>query len=101
MVTSKRTKALAIPHSVKDVVSIRDHGKCILCGRPGSPNAHFIARHDGGLGIEQNILTLCIDCHFRYDHSLDRAGLHKFFKRYLESKYPDFDEGILFYRKGM
>ena len=32
------------------------------------PNAHYISRAHGGLGIEENIVTLCLDCHNNYDN---------------------------------
>lgn len=95
---NKRTKALSIPPKVKALVTERD-GCCVYCGRPGSPNAHYIARSQSGLGIEQNILTLCDECHRRYDQSIDREEMREFFRKYLQSKYPDWDESKLVYRK--
>lgn len=65
---SKRTKACEIPMSVKQIVYERDKGLCIICGKAGVPNAHFIRRSAGGLGIEQNIVTLCPICHHNYDN---------------------------------
>lgn len=98
MAKSKRTKALEIPQKVKEKVLSRD-GCCIWCGRVGLPNAHFIARSKGGLGIEENILTLCPDCHRKYDQSPARAQMREYFKEYLQSKYPDWDENKLIYKK--
>ena len=68
---SKRSKACAIPVNVKKKVYERDHEHCIACGRWVEPRcacAHYIARAHGGLGIEENIITLCDDCHRIYDH---------------------------------
>lgn len=108
---SKRTKDLEIPIEVKKAVAERDSVDgfpcCIYCGKPAPTtnplafsNAHFISRGQGGEGVEENILTLCWDCHLRFDQSTDRQKMKSFFKEYLKSKYPDWDEGKLIYRKG-
>lgn len=99
MAKSKRTKALEIPPKVKEAVFERDGGCCVFCGRVGIPNAHFIARSQGGLGIEENILTLCWDCHRKYDQTPRRQEMREFFKEYLQSKYPEWDETKLIYKK--
>ena len=97
---SKRTKALEIPLKVKAEVYERDGGCCVWCGSPyGQPNAHYIPRSRSGLGIEENILTLCWPCHMKYDQSTDRAKMGEYFRRYLESKYPEWDERRLYYKK--
>lgn len=96
----KRTKALQIPADVKRRVWERD-GYCVYCGDPNAaPNAHYIARSQGGLGgIEQNILTLCASCHRRYDQSGERRKMRSFFREYLMSKYPGWSEDQLTYRR--
>ena len=105
-----RTKALGISIRVKEEVADRDEFDgwtcCILCGTPAPPynrlafsNAHYINRAQGGLGIEENILTLCPDCHYRYDQTTDRAKLQPFFKRYLIEHYPNWKETNLYYKK--
>lgn len=95
----KRTKALAIPREVKEKVWERD-GCCVYCGSPfGIPNAHYIARSHGGLGLEENILTLCPDCHRAYDQSTKRKDMKEFFRDYLKSKYPEWDEQKIIYRR--
>ena len=99
MSKSQRTKALEIPPQVKKAVFERDGGACIWCAKRGDPNAHYIPRSRGGLGIEENILTLCWDCHFKYDHTDNRERMGEFFKGYLKSKYPDWDEKKLVYKK--
>lgn len=98
MAKSRRTKALEILPNVKQRVFDRDMC-CVWCGKQGQPNAHFIARSQGGLGIEENILTLCLECHRRYDQSTDRQKMREYFKSYLMSKYPDWDETKLIYKK--
>lgn len=97
----KRTKALAIPKRVKELVHMRDGGCCILCQKQGNPDAHFIARSQSGLGIEQNIVTLCPDCHCAYDNSGQRPFLRECIREYLEIKYPDFTDEMRVYRKYM
>ena len=96
----KRTKALDIPKNVKENVWERDRHCCVWCGSPyAAPNAHFVARSQGGLGIEQNILTLCSDCHRRYDQSKHRKIMREFFREYLHERYPEWNEQDLIYRR--
>lgn len=99
MSKSRRTKALEIPRKVKIAVYERDNGCCIWCGKQGQPNAHYIARSQGGLGIEENILTLCWDCHRKYDQTTARPRMNDFFKGYLKGIYPEWDENKLIYKK--
>lgn len=95
-----RTKALDIPGAVKDAVWERDNRCCILCGNPQAmPNAHYISRAQGGLGIEQNIVTLCMKCHRDYDQSAARQYIREELRTYLAGKYPDWDETNLIYKK--
>ena len=72
---NKRTRAVSIPTKVKRQVEERDHGLCIFCGRPGKGEAHFISRAQGGLGIEENLITACRECHDRMDNSTDRKEM--------------------------
>ena len=95
----KRTKALAISQAVKAEVFARDCGCCILCGKRGLPNAHYISRAQGGLGRAENIVTLCPDCHRAYDQSPQRARIKGEIQTYLQSTYPDWREEDLIYRK--
>ena len=95
----RRTKALAIPPKVKKAVFERDNGRCILCMKEGAPNAHYISRAQGGLGIEQNIVTLCHECHQAYDNSYQRPFLREVIKEYLDTKYPGFDDERRVYHK--
>lgn len=101
-ISSKRAKALAISTGVKHIVFERDGGICIHCGSWGAPDAHFIPRSKGGLGVPENILTLCRECHDKYDNGtrLQREGMREEFREYLMSKYPNWDESNLIYRKG-
>ena len=99
-VKSKQSKACDISKAVKDAVWERDGHRCIICGSSEAmPNAHYIPRSQGGLGIEENIVTLCLDCHNAFDNSSARPWYHDQIKKYLESKYPDLDENKLVYHK--
>ena len=96
----KRTKALDIPKKVKKIVWERDKGRCILCGSPSAaPNAHYIPRSQSGLGIPENVVTLCLKCHMEYDNSGLRNTLKQQIKAYLTEQYPDWSEENLTYKK--
>lgn len=105
---SARSKATDIPQKVKNAVFLRDDGKCVICGNSINvmPNAHYISRENGGLGIEQNIVTLCTEftenkCHRKYDFGTKEE--HEYLKnkimKYLKSKYSDWKEENLVYKK--
>ena len=105
---SRRSKATDIPKAVKQAVWERDGGTCVFCGmtRNADPNAHFIPRSAGGLGIEENILTACNrfspnDCHYRFDNGSkeERAAMREQAREYLKSKHPGWNETDLYYRK--
>ena len=106
----KDTRARAIPKPVKIRVAERDSIDgwpcCVFCGRPSPDggiewsNAHYIARSQEGLGTkEENVLTLCPDCHRRYDQSTERSEMRGYFREYLMDHYPGWDEDDLVYRK--
>ena len=99
--SSKRSKALAISADTKKAVYKRDNGLCVYCHSPGLPEAHYIARSHSGLGIEQNILTLCRRCHDLYDRGprQTREHMRRVFRDYLSGKYEDWDESQLVYRR--
>lgn len=100
------TKYLAIPQSVKKRVWERDAGKCVLCGtrRMTNPNAHYIARSQLGLGIdERNIFTACWPCHEAYDNSEHRHAIKEQLRAYLQGRYGENwvkNEDELKYHKG-
>lgn len=96
---NKRTKALAINKAVKEKVYERDCGLCVLCGRPGLPEAHYIPRSKGGLGIEQNIVTLCRPCHNQMDNTTARENLLRRVKEHLDLWYPNFTDAERVYKK--
>ena len=106
----KDTKARDFDRKEKQAISERDSVGgwpcCVYCGSAAPAplawsNAHFISRSQGGLGIPENGLTLCPECHRRYDQTKDRAEMRVFFREYLKSHYPCWDEYDLIYRKGM
>lgn len=95
---STRTKALDITPKVKKQVWERDGHCCIFCGSPmAMPNAHYIPRSHGGLGIERNIVTACIHCHDQMDHTVSRPEYLAKAKEHLQNCYPDWDETKLTY----
>lgn len=97
---TKRAKALDITQTVKWRVARRDNFICIICKSPyGRPNAHYISRAHGGLGIERNIVTLCIDCHHKYDQTTYRPQYKEYIKNYLSRIYKDWNEEDLVYKK--
>lgn len=96
---TKQTKAKGIPREVKRIVGERDDYTCIICGRPGIPNAHYIRRSQGGLGIEQNIVCLCPECHDRFDNGDKREEFGRIIKCYLKEKYPYCEDKDRIYKK--
>lgn len=96
----KLTKALQIPPKVKAAVRARDNDYCVWCGRPGLAEAHYIPRSHLGLGIEENILTLCRECHANFDGA-KRKEMKPYLRGYLQSHYQDWDEQKLIYKKGV
>lgn len=106
---TKRANATNISKKVKEIVFERDKGKCVICGNSYNvmPNAHYISRAKGGLGIEQNIVTLCTEltpnkCHRKYDFGTrkEREEIKEKIKKYLGSKYDNWKEEDLYYKKG-
>ena len=99
---SKRTKALEIPKEVKVDVYKRDRNSCILCGHHAEEEdacAHFIPKSRGGLGIVENVVTLCFDCHHIYDQGLNRKKNEVYIRNYLNKHYPEFSDADRIYRK--
>lgn len=96
----RQTKAVDIPAAVKRRVWERDNGRCILCGAvDAAPNAHYISRSHGGLGVPENIVTLCMDCHDRYDNGAGGVYMRAEIAAYLRACYPGWEEERLVYHK--
>lgn len=100
-ISSKRAKACAISTKTKKTVYERDNGLCVVCGRLGLPDAHYIPRSKGGFGIEENIVTLCRDCHNLFDfgtkEQMEEIG--GIIREHLKGCYPDWNEDDLIYKK--
>lgn len=86
-----------IPRKVKEAVAKRDtfngHPCCILCGKPAPTeyplafsNAHVVSRAQGGSMEVDNIVTLCPECHRKYDHTTEREELRKRIDAYLSAQ---------------
>lgn len=95
----KRTKACAISKKTKEIVYERDGGRCIFCGAPGLPEAHYIPRSHGGLGVPENIVTTCRLCHDKMDNSTARQQMLKKAAEHLRMIYPGWNEKKLVYDK--
>jgi len=98
---SERTKACMISKKTKSIVYDRDKHCCIFCGSPyAMPEAHFIPRSLGGLGVPENILTVCRPCHDKFDRGTreERDEMREYARDYLKAHYPDWDEDSLYYK---
>ena len=104
----KDTKARDFTRKAKEQISERDSIDgwpcCVYCGLAAPAplawsNAHFLARSQMGKGIPENGLTLCPACHGRYDQTTDRKKMREYFREYLKSKYENWSEEALIYRK--
>ena len=95
----RQTKHTRIPKAVKETVWKRD-GACVICGRnDGQPNAHIVPRSHGGLGIVENIVTMCPRCHYRYDNTAERHALRAQLEEYIKGFYPGWTEENVTYHK--
>lgn len=96
---SKRTITLAIATDVRKVIHERDKW-CILCGKSyGLEIAHYVSRGSGGMGIEENLVLLCQDCHRRFDQSKERITIGETIEQYLQSHYQNWEKQKLIYKK--
>lgn len=99
---SERTKALMITKETKMLVWERDNRQCIFCGRYvdwNFANSHFIKRSHGGLGIPENIMTNCYECHHLFDDTPMRKYMIQRAEDYLKQKYPNWNKDNLVYKK--
>lgn len=95
---SRRSRATDIPPNIKKVVWERDGHRCIFCGSSQAmPNAHVISRAKGGLGVEENIVTACYQCHFNMDQTSKRQEYLDIANRYLDQLYGHRED--LIYKK--
>ena len=105
MSRNKRTKWTSISGDTKIKVYERDKGCCIFCGSPsGLPEMHIVSRANGGSGCEKNIVTACrYTCHMKMDAGTreERKLYREIAINYLKSKYDNWNEEDLIYKKGM
>lgn len=79
----------------------RDDCCCIICGtKKDLQIAHYISRARNGLGIPENLVTLCARCHFNYDNGKYHNDHKKRIADYLKANYTNWDKTNLIYEKG-
>ena len=100
MAKSKRTLATEIkPKTRKEVMERDKH--CVICGSYQMLTiGHYISRANGGLGIKENLVLVCMPCHMKLDQSSERKKLLQIVKNHLQSNYGVIDESTLIYKKG-
>jgi hypothetical protein len=62
-------------------------------------NSYLIKRSHNGLGIEENIMTNCNECPNLFEHEPSRSKMIPFAKQYFKSKYTNWNEDMLIYKK--
>ena len=91
-----QTKATAISRKDRAIIHERDGRQCINCRRPDRIElAHYIRRSQGGLGIPENVVSLCKKCHEAYDSAKTKVlkEYHQSrIKRHLDKHYPGFSD---------
>ena len=85
-----------IPKKVRLKVYERDSHDgaacCIRCGSPSSLSvAHVVNASQGGLAIEENLVTMCFKCHTKTDNGADGEIIRRFAEDYLKGKYEGWD----------
>lgn len=110
----KQTRQTAISASVKAAwppgTAPTAPATCILCGAPGGPHCHVVRRSQGGMGVVENIVTLCGPCHYAFDEGLfmdrlrplgfhSQADIRAYIINYLRGFYPDWTEEKVRYHK--
>lgn len=102
-IKSKRSRACEFSSDERKAIYERDFQRCVICGGTYRLTiAHMISRAYGGLGIRQNGVLLCMQCHDAMDNGSNkelRVAYQKFVRNYLEQQYPDFPDDRRIYRK--
>lgn len=96
----KETKFTKITGDVKNEVWQRDKQKCIICGQwlpVNFANSHVIKRSQGGMGIKENIVCHCLDCHAKYDAG-DKLVKEKTLE-YIKTIYENWNPERVVYKK--
>lgn len=97
---SKRSRACDISYDTRAKVIRRDGGTCIICGKAwGLQVAHYIPRSQGGLGVEQNLVLLCPQCHADFDNGHRRKDFGDYIRNYLKRYYTGWNTQELIYDK--
>lgn len=62
---------------------------------------HILSRgHNGGLGVEENIVTLCPECHYQEDFGQDTKLYEDYIENYLKGIYgAKWNKEKLIYKK--
>lgn len=102
MARSMMSRACDISPPVRKSVKKRDKC-CIYCGSSyGLQIAHYISRGRGGLGVEQNLSVLCVNCHYVLDNGADsdlRRDIDRVMVENFKKHYPDWDEAKLVFTR--
>lgn len=108
---SKRSRLCEFSAKEREKIHKRDNETCLFCrlgyhmssqaGIGDLQIAHFVARSQGGMGVEQNGALLCIYHHQMLDNGNlgNRHEMETLFREYLKSFYPDWSEDSLKYNK--
>ena len=101
---SKRSKATDIPKSVRAEVERRHNGLCLWHNKKGIKkegigNVHYISKAHGGLGIKENVLCGCNDCHHEFDNGKNRESYQQVADNYMKETYPEFTDEMRIYDK--
>ena len=103
MKKSKRSKACDISNKVREQVLSRDARRCIICGSTYNLElAHvFLSRAHLGLGVKENLATLCKKHHMTLDSGKkqEQHNIRLAVESYMRSKHGDIDIKSLKYNK--
>jgi len=95
---SKRSLATKITIDVRMDVKVRDNGKCTICGTMENIQIHhFVPRSLGGMGITNNLISLC---QFHHKQLHDGNGyILEHVKQYMKDLYPNVNNNERKYNK--
>ena len=96
----KLKKITDIPSKVREEVYERDSWDgcpcCVVCGKPKRVQmAHIVGRAQGGKGIPENLVCLCVEHHTQLDNGNDpikQAEIKSQIVEYMKEIYPDWNE---------
>lgn len=69
-----KNRGTVAKHRIYEQVRLRDKEACIACSRwvgEGIPPHHEPPRSQGGENVPENMVTLCMDCHYGRHHGGD------------------------------